>query len=49
MRDGLADFVRIAARIEPPGKALVESRLEIEGDLEPAGRIREMFGAPPQH
>ena len=44
----LAEFARIAAEIEPPAKALMEGRMEIEGDLQVAWRIGEMFGGPPQ-
>ena len=48
IRMPLAEFVRIAAEIEPPAKALMEGRMEIEGDLQTAWRIGEMFGGPPQ-
>ncbi len=44
----LAEFVRIAAELEPPARALMESRMEVDGDLQIAWRIGEMFGGPPQ-
>jgi alkanesulfonate monooxygenase SsuD/methylene tetrahydromethanopterin reductase-like flavin-dependent oxidoreductase (luciferase family) len=46
-RASVPDFVRIAARVAHPPKLLLEGDLVIEGDYAVAGRIGEMFGAPP--
>jgi hypothetical protein len=46
LRVGLADFVRIAGRDLEPGRALVTGRMEIEGDVNVATRLGEMFGEP---
>jgi alkanesulfonate monooxygenase SsuD/methylene tetrahydromethanopterin reductase-like flavin-dependent oxidoreductase (luciferase family) len=46
-RVSVPDFVRIAARVAHPPKLLLEGDLVIEGDFAVAGRIGEMFGAPP--
>jgi alkanesulfonate monooxygenase SsuD/methylene tetrahydromethanopterin reductase-like flavin-dependent oxidoreductase (luciferase family) len=46
-RASIPDFVRIAARVAHPPKLLLEGDLVIEGDYAVAGRIGEMFGAPP--
>ncbi len=42
----LADFVRIAARDLDTGKALLEGRMDLEGDFSLAARLGEMFGQP---
>jgi alkanesulfonate monooxygenase SsuD/methylene tetrahydromethanopterin reductase-like flavin-dependent oxidoreductase (luciferase family) len=41
-------FVRIAAGELDPARAMLEGRLEIEGDFAVAGRLGEMFGAAPR-
>jgi alkanesulfonate monooxygenase SsuD/methylene tetrahydromethanopterin reductase-like flavin-dependent oxidoreductase (luciferase family) len=46
-RASVPDFVRIAARVAHPPKLLLEGDLVIEGDYAVAGRVGEMFGAPP--
>jgi alkanesulfonate monooxygenase SsuD/methylene tetrahydromethanopterin reductase-like flavin-dependent oxidoreductase (luciferase family) len=46
-RASVPDFVRIAARVAHPPKLLLEGDLVIEGDYALAGRVGEMFGAPP--
>jgi putative sterol carrier protein len=38
-------FVRIAAQEMHPAKAMLEGRMELEGDFEAAARLGEMFGA----
>jgi alkanesulfonate monooxygenase SsuD/methylene tetrahydromethanopterin reductase-like flavin-dependent oxidoreductase (luciferase family)/putative sterol carrier protein len=43
---GVADFVRMAAHELEPGRALMEGRVQLEGDLGVAARIGEMFGEP---
>jgi alkanesulfonate monooxygenase SsuD/methylene tetrahydromethanopterin reductase-like flavin-dependent oxidoreductase (luciferase family) len=46
LRIGLADFLRMAARELDPGKALLNGRLDLEGDFALAARLGEMFGQP---
>jgi alkanesulfonate monooxygenase SsuD/methylene tetrahydromethanopterin reductase-like flavin-dependent oxidoreductase (luciferase family)/putative sterol carrier protein len=41
-------FVRIAAGDLDPARAMLDGRLEIEGDATVAMRLGEMFGAPPR-
>jgi putative sterol carrier protein len=41
-------FVRIAAGELDPARAMLDGRLEIEGDYTVAGRLGEMFGAAPR-
>jgi hypothetical protein len=41
-------FVRIAAGELDPARAMLDGRLEIEGDFTVAGRLGEMFGAAPR-
>jgi putative sterol carrier protein len=41
-------FVRIAAGELDPARAMLDGRLEIEGDYAVAGRLGEMFGAAPR-
>jgi alkanesulfonate monooxygenase SsuD/methylene tetrahydromethanopterin reductase-like flavin-dependent oxidoreductase (luciferase family)/putative sterol carrier protein len=48
MRADVAVFVRIAAGELDPAKAMLEGKLEIEGDIAVAGRLGEMFGADPR-
>jgi putative sterol carrier protein len=43
LRLRLADFMRIAAGTIDPVRPLLEGRAEIEGDLEVAARLPEMF------
>ena len=45
-RTGLGDFVRLIGGELEPGRALMEGRLEVEGDLAIAARVGEMFGEP---
>ena len=42
----LADFLRLAARDLEPGKALLEGRMDLEGDFNVAAKLGEMFGQP---
>ena len=42
----VADFARVAARDLDPGKALVNGRLQLDGDFAIATRLGEMFGEP---
>jgi len=42
----LADFIRLAARDLDAGKALLEGRMDLEGDFSLAARLGEMFGQP---
>jgi SCP-2 sterol transfer family len=44
VRIGLADFVRVAAGLLNPVKAMLAGRIEVEGDVTVAGRLVEMFG-----
>jgi putative sterol carrier protein len=44
LRLRVADFLRIAAGTLDPVRPLLEGRAEIEGDLEVAARLPEMFG-----
>ncbi len=44
LRLRLADFMRIAAGTIDPVRPLLEGRAEVEGDLEVALRLPEMFG-----
>jgi alkanesulfonate monooxygenase SsuD/methylene tetrahydromethanopterin reductase-like flavin-dependent oxidoreductase (luciferase family)/putative sterol carrier protein len=46
MRMPLTTFVRVAAGQDDPGHALMDGRLQIEGDIAVASRIGEMFGGP---
>jgi alkanesulfonate monooxygenase SsuD/methylene tetrahydromethanopterin reductase-like flavin-dependent oxidoreductase (luciferase family)/putative sterol carrier protein len=43
---GLTDFLRMAARELDPGRALLDGRLDLEGDFAVAARLGEMFGQP---
>ncbi len=43
----LADFIRIAAQDLDSGKALLEGRMDLEGDFSLAARLGEMFGQQP--
>lgn len=43
---GLADFVRLASGDLDPGRALLDGRLDLEGDFTVAARLGEMFGVP---
>jgi luciferase-like monooxygenase/SCP-2 sterol transfer family protein len=45
LRVGTADLLRLAAGANP-GAALLEGRMSVEGDLNVAMRVPEMFGAP---
>ncbi len=40
----LADFVRLAGEDLDPGRALLEGRIDLRGDMEVAMRLGEMFG-----
>jgi alkanesulfonate monooxygenase SsuD/methylene tetrahydromethanopterin reductase-like flavin-dependent oxidoreductase (luciferase family)/putative sterol carrier protein len=42
----VADFVRMAGRELDPGKALLDGRLELQGDFAVALSLGEMFGRP---
>jgi alkanesulfonate monooxygenase SsuD/methylene tetrahydromethanopterin reductase-like flavin-dependent oxidoreductase (luciferase family)/putative sterol carrier protein len=42
----LADFARLIGRELDPGRALMEGRLRLEGDVMAASRLGEMFGEP---
>ena len=46
LRAGVADFVRIATGEANPGALLLDGKLEVEGDLDLAPRLSEMFGGP---
>ncbi|MFY9264380.1 MAG: LLM class flavin-dependent oxidoreductase [Solirubrobacterales bacterium] len=46
LRLGTADFVRLVAGEANPGAILLEGRAEIEGSLDVALRLVEMFGGP---
>src|SRR3954451_23631583 len=48
LRADVAVFVRIAAGELDPAKAMLEGKLEIEGDFVVVGRLGEMFGADPR-
>ncbi|HEY0632627.1 MAG TPA: SCP2 sterol-binding domain-containing protein, partial [Thermoleophilaceae bacterium] len=41
-------FVRIVAGDLDPMRAMLDERLEVEGDLAVAGRLGDMFGAAPR-
>ena len=42
----LADFVRLVGRDLDPGKALLEGKLNVEGDFNVLTKLGEMFGEP---
>ncbi len=42
----MADFARLVARELDPGRALLEGRLRLQGDVMAASRLGEMFGEP---
>ncbi|MDX6672212.1 MAG: hypothetical protein QOI91_2575 [Solirubrobacteraceae bacterium] len=42
----LADFARLIARDLDPGRALMEGKLRLQGDVMAASRLGEMFGEP---
>ena len=42
----LADFARLVGRELDPGRALMDGRLRLEGDVMAASRLGEMFGEP---
>jgi putative sterol carrier protein len=42
-------FVRIAAGELDPARAMLDGRLEIEGDFVVVGRLGEMFGQEPRY
>jgi alkanesulfonate monooxygenase SsuD/methylene tetrahydromethanopterin reductase-like flavin-dependent oxidoreductase (luciferase family) len=46
IRMALPDFARVAAGEVHPALAMMEGRIEMEGDLKLAARLGEMFGAP---
>jgi putative sterol carrier protein len=46
LRMALPDFARIAGGDLHPALALMQGRIEIEGDLRVAARLGEMFGGP---
>ena len=46
LRMASADFARLAAGDLDPGRALLTGRLHLEGDVDVAVRLAEMFGAP---
>jgi putative sterol carrier protein len=48
LRADVPVFVRIAAGDLDPVKAMLEGKLEIEGDFALVGRLGEMFGADPR-
>jgi alkanesulfonate monooxygenase SsuD/methylene tetrahydromethanopterin reductase-like flavin-dependent oxidoreductase (luciferase family)/putative sterol carrier protein len=48
LRAGVPVFVRIAAGELDAARAMLEGKLEIEGDFAVAGRLGEMFGADPR-
>jgi alkanesulfonate monooxygenase SsuD/methylene tetrahydromethanopterin reductase-like flavin-dependent oxidoreductase (luciferase family)/putative sterol carrier protein len=48
LRAAVPVFVRIAAGDLDPAKAMLEGKLEIEGDFALVGRLGEMFGADPR-
>jgi alkanesulfonate monooxygenase SsuD/methylene tetrahydromethanopterin reductase-like flavin-dependent oxidoreductase (luciferase family) len=48
LRADVPVFVRIAAGELDPARAMLDGRLEIEGDIAVAGRLGEMFGAVPR-
>jgi putative sterol carrier protein len=48
LRADVPVFVRIAAGELDPARAMLDGRLEIEGDFAVAGRLGEMFGADPR-
>lgn len=45
VRASVADLVRMAARELDPGRALLDGRLDLEGDARVATRLGAMFGA----
>jgi hypothetical protein len=42
----LADFIRLAGQDLDPGRALLDGRMEVGGDLALVARLGEMFGQP---
>jgi putative sterol carrier protein len=48
LRSEVAVFVRIASGDLDPMRAILDGRLEVEGDFAVAGRLDEMFGAAPR-
>ena len=42
----VADFARLISRELDPGRALMDGRLRLEGDVMAASRLGEMFGEP---
>jgi putative sterol carrier protein len=42
----VADFARLISRELDPGRALMDGRLRLEGDVMVASRLGEMFGEP---
>jgi putative sterol carrier protein len=42
----LADFARLVGRDLDPGKALLEGKLNVEGDFNVLTKLGEMFGEP---
>jgi alkanesulfonate monooxygenase SsuD/methylene tetrahydromethanopterin reductase-like flavin-dependent oxidoreductase (luciferase family) len=46
LRMPLPDFARIVGGLLHPAAALMEGRIELEGDLRVAARLGEMFGGP---
>jgi len=48
LRLAVADFARLAARELDPMQAIMEGRLELDGDFSVAARLGEMFGDPPR-
>ena len=48
LRLSIPDFVRLASEEVEPQELLFANRFGVEGDLQVASRISEMFGGPPQ-
>jgi putative sterol carrier protein len=48
VRAAVPVFVRVATGELDPAKAMLEGKLEVEGDFALVGRLGEMFGADPR-
>jgi putative sterol carrier protein len=46
LRMALPDFARIVGGQLHPAAAMMEGKIELEGDLRVAARLGEMFGGP---
>jgi predicted lipid carrier protein YhbT len=47
-RLSVPDWARLIAEEADPGELLFSGRFHVEGDLQMAMRVPEMFGAPPR-